>query len=155
MVVMAIVGVLAATAFTATGHGKASARAFADQVAAELETTRLRALSTRRWHRVTVTDRGAVVEQATTTGMLAPVEYEVVSQISAPTIVRFVAVAPTTAAADGPARVDGDGFAEELRFAPDGSSVGRTVWVSDRKHRAIYRVAVYGATGRARVFEGW
>jgi Tfp pilus assembly protein FimT len=154
-VVMALIGVVAAVAFTASAETRAGARGFADQVSGELEAARMRALSTRRWHRVTVTDRGALTEQASTTGMVAPVAYEWVDKISAPAPVRIVAVATSTVVNAGGPRNEGEGFTEEFLFAPDGSSVPRTLWVSDRKDRAVYRVAVYGATGRARVFEGW
>lgn len=155
LVALAIVGVLAALSFAANGHARDGVRAFADEVSGELETARLRALSTRRWHRVTVTATEVYVDQATTTGMVAPVAYEEIMRITAPRTARIVALATTTAVADGAARTDGDGFAEELRFAPDGSSVARTLWVSDRKDHAVYRVAVYGSTGRARLLEGW
>ncbi len=155
MVAMAILGVLLSLAVASTGQRRAGVRSFADRLSGECETARLRAMSTRRWHRVLVNDRGVYVDQATTTGMTAPTAYEQIAAIGAPTQVQIVAVATTTAINPGAARADGDGFDQEIRFAPDGSSSSRTVWLSDRRRASVYRVAVYGATGQARVYEGW
>jgi prepilin-type N-terminal cleavage/methylation domain-containing protein len=155
MIAMAILGVLLSLAVVSNGQERMGARSFAERLSGECETARMRAMSTRRWHRVLVSDRGVYVDQATTTGMIAPTAFEQIAAIGAPSQVQIVALATTTAIDPGAARADGDGFDQELRFAPDGSSISRTVWVSDRRRRAVYRVAIYGATGQARVFEGW
>lgn len=154
-VVLALIGVLTAIAFSYAGERRAGARGFADQLSGELESTRLRALSTRRWHRMTVTSTGAVVEQATTTGMVAPVAYEFVSRVTVPNNVRIVAIATQTHVTSVGQPAEASGLTEEFRFAPDGSSVGRTLWVSDSKDRSPFRIALFGSTGRARVYEGW
>lgn len=155
MIALAILGILISLAVVTSAQRRPGARAFADRLSSECETARLRAMSTRRWHRVLVSDRGAYVDQATTTGMVAPTDFEQIAAIGAPSQVEIVAVATTTAINPGAVRAVGDGFEQEIRFAPDGSSIGRTVWVSDRRRSAVYRVAIYGATGQARVFEGW
>lgn len=154
-VAMLLVGILTVIAFAYGGERRAGVRAFADQLSGEIETVRLRALSTRRWHRIIVNARGATVEQATTVGMVAPTAYAVIGGFSAPTNVRVVALTTSTVVASGSAPTNGSGFAEELRFAPDGSSVPRTLWVSDPRDRSPHRIAVFGSTGRARVYEGW
>lgn len=154
-VVLALIGVLTAIAFSYAGERRAGARGFADQLSGELESTRLRALSTRRWHRMTVTSTSAVVEQATTTGMVAPVAYEFVSRVTVPNNVRIVAIATQTHVTSVGQPAEASGLTEEFRFAPDGSSVGRTLWVSDSKDRSPFRIALFGSTGRARVYEGW
>jgi len=155
-VVLALIGVLTAIAFSYAGERRAGARGFADQISGELESARLRALSTRRWHRVTVVGSNtAIVEQATTTGMVAPVAYEFVSRVTAPSNVRIVAMAAPTYVSSGGQPAEASGLTEEFRFAPDGSSVGRTLWISDSKDRSPFRIALFGSTGRARVFEGW
>lgn len=153
--VLALIGVMTAIAFAYAGERRAGARGFADQVSGELESARLRALSTRRWHRVTVTPAAMVIEQATTAGMVAPVAYEWVGGVTAPSNVRIVAMATTTLVTSIGAPADGDGLTEEIRFAPDGSSVARTLWISDRRDRAPFRIALFGSSGRARVYEGW
>jgi prepilin-type N-terminal cleavage/methylation domain-containing protein len=155
-VVLALIGVLTAIAFSYAGERRAGARGFADQMSGELESARLRALSTRRWHRVTVTSTGAQVDQATTTGMVAPTAYELVSKVTVPNNVRIVALATQTYTTSIGQPSEGQGLAtEEFRFAPDGSSVGRTLWIADSKDRSPWRIALFGSTGRARVFEGW
>ena len=154
-VTLALIGVLTAIAFTYAGERRAGARGFADQMSGELESARLRALSTRRWHRVTVSATSATIEQATTTGMVAPVAYELVSSVTAPSHVRIVALATATYVNSIGQPAEGSGMTDEFRFAPDGSSVGRTLWISESKDRAPFRIAVFGSTGRARVYEGW
>ena len=154
-VTLALIGVLTAIAFTYAGERRAGARGFADQMSGELESARLRALSTRRWHRVTVTGTSATIEQATTIGMVAPVAYELVSSVTAPSHVRIVALATATHVNSIGKPAEGSGMTDEFRFAPDGSSVGRTLWISDSKDRAPFRIALFGSTGRARVYEGW
>ena len=72
-----------------------------------------------------------------------------------PDQVRIVALATSTLVTAGPRPADGAGFAEELRFAPDGTSVARTLSISDTRDKAPHRIAVFGSTGRARVYEGW
>ena len=154
-VALVLIGVLTAVAFSYAGERRAGARGFTDLFSGELESARLRALSTRRWHRVTVTNSEAIVEQATTTGMVAPVAYELVSRVSTPNNVRIVAMATQTHVTSIGQPAEASGFTEEVRFAPDGSSVGRTLWVSDSKDRSPFRIALFGSTGRARVYEGW
>lgn len=154
-VVLALIGVLTAIAFSYAGERRAGARGFADQMSGELESARLRALSTRRWHRVTVASGEAIIEQATTTGMVAPVAYEFVSRVTSPNNVRIVAVATQTYVTSIGQPAEGSGLTEEFRFAPDGSSIGRTLWISDSKDRSPYRIALFGSTGRARVYSGW
>lgn len=154
-IVMALIGVITAIAFTYAGERRAGTRGFADQLSGELESTRLRALSTRRWHRVVLTAGGATVEQATNVGMVPPVAYEWIGGVSAPPNVRIVAMATVTLVTSTGTPADGDGLAEEIRFAPDGTSVARTLWVSDRRDKSPFRIALFGSTGRARVYEGW
>lgn len=154
-VVLAIVGVLGLIALSAGSEHKAVARGFADQVSAQLESARLRALATRRWQRVTVTEQTVVLDQATTLGAAAPIGWQPVGQLTAPGSVRVVAIEPTTVTTDQGPRAVGTGFELELRFGPDGSSLGRTLWISDRRGRSVFRIAVYRATGHARVVAGW
>jgi prepilin-type N-terminal cleavage/methylation domain-containing protein len=154
-IVLALIGVLTAIAFTYFGERRAGSRGFTDQLSGELESARLRALSTRRWHRVTVSANEATIDQATTTGMVAPVAYEFISKVTVPKNVRIVAVATSTIVTSSGPPVEGSGMTEEILFAPDGSSVGRTLWISDTKDHAPYRIALFASTGRARVFEGW
>lgn len=154
-VVLAMIGVLTAIAFTYFGERRSGTRGFTDQLSGELESARLRALSTRRWHRITVTSTVATVDQATTTGMVAPVAYEFVERMTVPNNIRIVAVDTSTHVSSIGQPVEGSGMTEEILFAPDGTSVGRTLWVSDIKDKAPFRIALFASTGRARVYEGW
>ena len=67
-----------------------------DRLSGECETARLRAMSTRRWHRVLVNDRGVYVDQASTTGMTAPTA-----------LPRAAAAAPLDPPSEGAAQLHG------------------------------------------------
>jgi prepilin-type N-terminal cleavage/methylation domain-containing protein len=157
MVVLAIIGVLGTVAWSLPTEDKATARGVAEQLVSEAETARMRAVSSRRWHRITMTASGAVVQASTTTGMTAPTAWSQVGVITMPKRVTIVALATRTqAVASAVEPAAGDGLATaQLVFGPDGSSAARTVYISDVRGRGRYRVGIYGATGSARVFEGW
>jgi len=155
-VVIAIIGVLAAIAISYPREDRATTRGFAEQVVGELDVARMRAISSRRWHRVTVSGTQATIEAGDTVGMAMPTSWSLVGSFQAPNRTRIVAMATVTDIQDGGTDPDdGDGFDEVLLFAPDGSSVARTLYLSDPYDRAHYRVVVYRATGTARVFDGW
>src|SRR5689334_1094198 len=83
-VVIAIVGVLATLAVSADPEDQATSEGFSEQVVSDLDQIRLAAMSTKRWHRLTVNASGGTVEQATTIGMATPADYETTSQFTAP-----------------------------------------------------------------------
>lgn len=157
MVVIAIIGVLTTLAVSAQAEDRATARGYAELVVGELDATRMRAIASRRWHRVVATTGGLSIEASTTVGMATPTGWYRERWAAAPTGIQVVALeAVTRAASSGVEPAPGDGFATQvLLFAPDGSSAARTLYLADRRMRARYRVAVYRATGTARVFDGW
>ena len=157
MVVIAIIGVLTSLAVGSTTEDRATARGYAEQVVGELDTTRMRAIASRRWHRVVVAKNGVAIEAATTTGMVAPTDWSRVMWAPSPRRIQIVALEATTRATSaGVEPADGAGLdTHVLLFAPDGSSASRTLYVADNTKRARYRVGVYRATGSARVFDGW
>jgi prepilin-type N-terminal cleavage/methylation domain-containing protein len=155
VVTLALVGVLTTLAVSSPASRLQSTRGFAHAVAAELESARLRALTSRRWQAITLTDRTLEVAQASTTGQAAPTGWVGIERLTAPAGVRIVAAQAATVTTDQGPRAPGVGLDIELRFSPDGTSHGRTLWVADQRGRGVHRIAVYGATGHARVSEGW
>ena len=151
----AILSVIATLAIGADSESSANTSASADHVATELEGARLRAMATRRWHRATFDDRGATIEAATTTGMAAPTDYDVIGGFSLPHDALVYAASSTTAIAGGASPDPGDALPFEIRFAPDGTATAATVFIADRRGRSPIRIAVFASTGYARVYEGW
>lgn len=155
-VVIAIVGVLASLAVSADPEDQASSDGFADQLVADLDQIRLAAMSTRRWHRLTVNASGGTVEQATTIGMATPADYDVTSQFVAPHRILIDSVfAGTQVDPTGDSPGSGEGFDLEIKFAPDGTSTARTIYITDVRGRSKARVAIFAATGLARAYSGW
>lgn len=161
MVVVALVGILAGISVAYQGEPRANARGFAEQLVGEADATRLRALSSRRWHRIRIDTeaRQLVIEQANEAGMIVPKDDEDWSTLSVskfPLQVEVVAVATTAnyeAGVGVPA--EGDGLDEALLFGPDGAGEPRTLYLRNTSGKNPFRVVVYRATGTAYAKEGW
>jgi prepilin-type N-terminal cleavage/methylation domain-containing protein len=156
MVVIAIIGVLTTVATWMPTEDKATARGFAEQVVGEIDMIRMRAIASRRWHRVVLTSRAAFVDVGDTTGMAMPTTWTQVRVVQAPRRIEVVALDTVTRSASGANPATGVGLTDQvLLFAPDGSSAPRTVYLADTRRAARYRVAIYRVTGTARVYDGW
>ncbi|RMH40621.1 MAG: prepilin-type N-terminal cleavage/methylation domain-containing protein [Deltaproteobacteria bacterium] len=159
MVTIVIAAVLAALAVVSIRPERQarSARGYAEQVAALLDTMRIRATTTRRWQRLEVyADRVAHLE-AETEGMAVPSSYYEVETVAAPSGVRIGAVSDRTHLAPGdsvPSLGAGLGTIS-IDLAPDGSAVPGTIFVEREDGSDRYRVTVFRATGAARVFADW
>jgi prepilin-type N-terminal cleavage/methylation domain-containing protein len=154
MTVVVLMGILAGFATTVSPSG-GDARGLASQVAADLESARMRSLARRRWHRVTLQSGRITIDQATTTGMASPTSYQEVSATITPRNARIVAMATSTLLVAGSPPVEGAGLSEVILFSPDGSSQARTIWVNNRKDLSPQRIALFAATGHARIYAGW
>lgn len=160
MIVVAILGILAGITVAYTGEPRATVRGFAEAIAGEADTARLRAISSRRWHRVRFDfeSRRVVTEQALFTGMEEPAddEWALVGRFEIPVGIEVHSIAETAnvVAGDG-LPGEGDGLDLALGFAPDGSSVARTVYLQNTNGRNGYRIVVYRATGTAYVKDTW
>jgi prepilin-type N-terminal cleavage/methylation domain-containing protein len=155
-VVVAIIGVLATLAVSVDPEDQATSDGFADQLVADLDQVRLRAMATRRWQRLTFEERRVLLDESTTLGMVAPTAYETIGQITLPrrllvdSLLDGTQVDPT---GDSPGT--GNGYELEVLFAPDGSGTGRTIYISDVRGKSRARVAIFAATGLARAYTGW
>ena len=158
MATVAIVGVLVTVAAlqlrpsdyagTAMGH--------ADKIAALGDQARMRALSTQKIQRLQFEKDAVFHLQAKTTGLATPAEWDELGAILAPANVRIAATSDRVHLEPGDqVPVEGTGLGEVVDFYPDGSARAITVFVADAGDRRRGRVAFYGATGTARVFEGW
>jgi len=155
-VVIAIIGVLATLAVSADSEDQANADGFADQLVADLDQVRLRAMGSRRWHRLTFNAAGATLDEATTTGMGAPTAYDTIGQINTPRrIVIDSLLDGTQVDATGDSPGAGLGYDLEVLFGPDGTGTGRTIYITDLRGVSRARVAIFGATGMARAYGDW
>jgi prepilin-type N-terminal cleavage/methylation domain-containing protein len=154
-VVLAIVGILGALAVGGDPEDQANAQGQADRISAELESVRLRAMATRRWHRITVGATGATIEQSTTSGMATPTAYQVIRTFTMPYRIKVWSLSGSTLITDGSSPVDGTGLPGTISFGPDGSATANTIFLGDRRGRSRYRLAVFAATGFTRRYDRW
>ena len=175
MVVVAIVAILAGLmiGLTSKPYG-ANPRNVSDQLVQTLQLAKMRAVSTRKFHRVEVTGSAAVspavpnsiiLWQWTETGMTRPVDgicaagvncWQVVQQLTLPKGVSFVDGSLTVAITAGSVTVTPDTATDFLvDIKPDGSSTGGTIFLADSQNKHPWRVLVYRATGSSYAREGW
>jgi len=159
MVVIAIIAIMTAMAISYTGEGRATVKGFAGEVAGECDASRLQAISSRKWQRLwfdTATNK-VRHDQATVTGMAVPTasEWVEVSRLDLPKVVAVEQINTTADINTGNAVTSGNGLTNYLMFAPDGSSVARTVYLDTFDGHSPERIVVYRATGTAYVKDGW
>ena len=171
MVVVAIIAVLAGLMISVSGttYG-ANARSTADQINANVTFARMRAVSSRRWHRIQVTTTQVIVWEWSRVGMQAPLLvpvcpadcWNVVQQITMPSGVTLFDLDPVVQVGTGIAVTQDTVMASQyIDFRPDGSTsvaggvfAGGTIYLTDNSG-AQFRVLVYRATGSSYAREGW
>ena len=174
MVVVAIIAVLAGLLISVSGktYG-ANPRVVSDQVVQMMNLAKLRSVNTRKWHKVEVAGSAAAspatpstitlwqwseVGLATPTGtcVLSPLSHcwQAIQQISLPKGVEIFG-ASTTVDVNGSATPTYDDTTDfEIRFKPDGSSDGGSVFITDTQQQKFWRVLVYRYTGSSYAREG-
>ncbi|MEO6776241.1 MAG: GspH/FimT family pseudopilin [Kofleriaceae bacterium] len=176
MIVVGIIAVFAALMFGVNSQTYgASPSNTADQIASDFNLCKMRAVSTRRWHRcqvggpsATSTDPDAianalVIMQWQDTGMKDPAltPAGLWSTVQVDPLHTGVAVwdASTTVCATPPCAAapatQNATLAFDVYFRPDGSSTGGTVYVTEPSRNKSYRVVVYRATGSSYARNSW
>lgn len=158
MVVVAIIGVIIAGAVLSIRGGRyaKNAKGYAEQVTATLESMRIRATASHKWQRLEISADNIVHMEAEDEGMGEPAAYYVVQTVAVPGGVRIAAVSTITHLEPNLAVEGGwPGTDVFIDFKPDGSGTGATIFIEDDSGRGQYRVAVFRATGLARLFEEW
>lgn len=174
MVVVAVIAVLAGLMISlSTKSYGANPRAVSDQIVATMNLAKLRAISTRRWHRVEVTGPTAttpnsvILWQWSDVGMGVPTGscvlgppatacWQVVEVTSLPRTIVIHNATTTVYASAGAASVVQDPSLDFLiDFRPDGSSTAGTVFLADSSSTHPWRVLVYQATGSSYARENW
>lgn len=158
MAVVAIVGVLVTVAVLQLRPGEyaGTAKGFADQIVALGDKARMRALSSQKIQRLQFEYDAVYHLQAKTTGLATPTEWEEIATLPSPANLRVASTSDRVHLKpnDG-VPANGEGIGATVDFSPDGSAEAITIFITDPGGRQQSRVAFYGATGTARVFEGW
>ena len=165
MVVVAIIAVFAALMFGVNSQTYgASATNVADQLTTDLNVCKMRAVSTRRWHRCELTPTTMTMWQWSKTGMTVPAATDltyVYQQVSVDNVPSGVTIwdGNTTVCITGPCgaapTVANSSLVFDFDFRPDGSSTGGTIYVSDPGKNKQYRVVVYRSTGSSYARNSW
>ena len=161
MIVVAIIGVLSAIMFGVnTQTYGASTTSVSDQLVGGFNLCKMRAVSTRRWHRCELTPTQLTIMQWQSVGMQVP-GAGTWSVVQSTTIGTGVAIWDATATVcitgpcvGAPAAANAS-LVFDIDFRPDGSSTGGTVYVSDPGKNKVYRVVVYKATGSSYARTSW
>jgi prepilin-type N-terminal cleavage/methylation domain-containing protein len=164
MVVVAIVALLGAFLFgVASRPYTANAQAVAEQVVGTLTTARMRAVSMRRIHRVTLYSTGQEhaiqIQSSPQTGMAMaadPENWPTVEILRLPRSAVLWSAAVGVVAATGTAPAEGANLPFSILFKPDGSATASTIYITDRGGTPhYYRVLVYHATGSSYARAQW
>lgn len=173
MVVVAIIAILAGLLISVSGktYG-ANPRVFSDQVVQMVNLAKLRAVNTRKWHKVEVAGSAAAspatpstitlwqwseVGLATPAGTCTPPDvncWQAIQQITIPNGVDLWNASSTVYVNGGSTDAYDDTRSFEIKFKPDGSSDGGTIMLTDREQVKFWRVLVYRYTGSAYAREG-
>ena len=171
MIVVAIIAVLAGLmiSVSSTSYG-ASARNMSDQITANITFARMRAVSSRRWHRVQITTNQVIVWEWSRVGMQAPLVvpvcpndcWNVVQQITMPSGVTLWDVNPVIQTGTGSAVAQDTVMTNQfIDFRPDGSSssaaggnAGGTIYLTDNSG-SQFRILIYRSTGSSYARQGW
>lgn len=158
MVVIAIVGLLTVSAvmFVKPRAYAASAQGYAQQIAALCDSVRQRAVASRTYQKLEVRADQVIHWQGTTTGMTPPDDWSLVGVVPVPSQVVVASTSDRThMQVDDSVPSAGSGLPAEIDFAPDGTAIAATVFVTDSADEMKARVAIYRATGSAYAYYGW
>jgi prepilin-type N-terminal cleavage/methylation domain-containing protein len=158
MVVVVIIAIISALVIGVQSRTYgASAQSVADQAVNDANLARMRAVSTRRWHRLEVTSNQIKLWQSSVTGLTTPTTWQLVQTTNFPTGGATIWDGSTTVYYNaGVASVSQNTAVDFLiDFSPDGSSTGGTLFVTDNKGVRKWRVILYKSTGTAYDRESW
>jgi prepilin-type N-terminal cleavage/methylation domain-containing protein len=159
MVVVAIVAIISTVLFSVSSRTYgANSRNVSDQLTAVVSSARIRAVATRRIHRVIVTPNELQIWASDTTGLVDDNTLADDLFVSRETWTHGVSiwdVTPTVYSTAGSyTPTENTALSYEIRFKPDGTSSGGTLFVHDTNNSA-YRVLVYRVTGSVYARESW
>lgn len=161
MVVVAIVAIVSAMLMSVrTQTYGAGAANTAEQLVSALNLCKMRAVSTRRWHRCEVTPTSVTTMQWQNVGMAVPGVgvWTIVSTVTFGVGVTVWNASANVCAASpcttSPSAANAT-LIFDVDFRPDGSSTGGTIFVADNGKIKTSRVVVYKATGSSYARNKW
>jgi prepilin-type N-terminal cleavage/methylation domain-containing protein len=165
MVVVAIIAILSALMISLSSRTYgANARNISDELVATYNLCKMRAVSTRRWHRCEATPQALTVYQWSAAGMTVPTGtcippatncYQAIQNVAIPTGVSIWNGSTTVDIGGGASVSQNTSLVFDIDFRPDGSSTGGSVFVTDRQQNTKYRVLVYKFTGSSYARQTW
>jgi prepilin-type N-terminal cleavage/methylation domain-containing protein len=162
MVVVAIIAILSGLVISISSRTYgANAQNVSDQINSTVSFARMRAVASRRFHRVEVTPSQIIVWQWSKFGMATPAGscpancWQVLQQTTLPNGISVWNTQSTVQVAPGATVTQNTSLDAFINFKPDGSSTGGTIFITDRQQSKKYRVLVYKATGSSYARAAW
>jgi len=158
MVVVAIIAILAGLLISVSSQPLgANPQMVSEQVVSTLNLARLRAGSTRKTQKVTITTQAISIYPATTTGLAPPAGYEVnpVYTMKIPRSTMIWNVETGSDADGGESPAQDTALVYDLFIRPDGQATASTIYLVDPQNSHPWRVVVYRATGGSYARLGW
>jgi prepilin-type N-terminal cleavage/methylation domain-containing protein len=164
MVVVAILAILSMLLISVASRPYgANAATVSDQLVSEFSFARMRAIATRKVHRVTLYtsstgEQVAQLEAADTTGMntTSTTTWKTVEYKRIPTTAQIWSASAGATTSTGASPAQDAGLPYEVYFKPDGAATATTVYLKDRSGTPhYYRVLVYHVTGSSYARETW
>lgn len=160
MIVVAIIAILSSLMVGLTSRPyNANATNMSDQIVSTMNFAKMRAVSTRRIHYVQITPTYIAVWQSKTTGFTTCTNsnpdlcWDYVQKLTIPNGVKLYNVSASTLTSTGNSVTANTSLDYAMKFKPDGSSTGGTIFIADSRKQ--YRILVYKATGGVRAQQTW
>jgi prepilin-type N-terminal cleavage/methylation domain-containing protein len=158
LVVVAIIAVVSALMVGVSSRTYGSnSKNVADQIVATLNSARLRAIATRRIHRAYIQPTGIQIWASDSQGMVDDnnvTNDSFVENVSIPSGVSIYNVSSSVLTATGNSTTQNTTLSYEMKFKPDGTAGGGTIFVYDTATNG-YRVLVYKVTGSVYARQTW
>ena len=164
MTVVAVIAILATLLIGMSVRPySANVGAVAEQASGTLAFARMRAVATRKVHRVqflidTNGEPYMIVDAAPSPGMQIPTSGWLMVQYTRmpKAVMLWSAAAGAQATPTGATPTEGGGLPYNVYFKPDGTATASTIYLRDRAGSVhYYRVYIYQATGSSYVRESW
>lgn len=166
MTVVAIIGILSALVVTVMPRTYgASAQSVSEQLVSYANLAKMRAVSTRHYHRLEVLPTGINLWQWSEVGMTTPSGtcttgpishcWQLVQSMGFGGGTTAWDVSSTVYPSSGTSITKNTSLDFNFDFRPDGSSTGGTMFVTDGQGAKRWRVLVYRATGSSYARESW
>ena len=154
LVVMAIIAIMSALIVSVVNAPGNPANASVD-IVSQLQFARVKAIATRRVHRVQFEPNMVSIWQSTNTGYQTPVGFEMVQTIRMPVGVQIWAVINPVVTVTGANPAQESGIMGVVDYLPDGTCNSGTIYVTDLQQDRKFRILAYKMTGGSYMRDAW